>query len=810
MKSYAANRAVSGPTFCLRVSERSDRMPRREGNVAANSIPNNLPLQLTSFVGRERELGEVARLLLTTRLLTLIGAGGSGKTRLGLEVASQLLKGFLGGVWLVELAALSDPELVPQATASALGVREAPGRALTEMLVDYLKPRHVLLVFDNCEHLVEATAKLAERLLRACPHLRILATSREPLRITGELIWLVPGLSLPDLRRLPPADKLLRYEAVQLFTERAKEAFPAFEVSEENAAALAQVCRRLDGMPLAIELAAARVRVLSVEQIANRLDDSLHLLVGGRRTALARHKTLKATLDWSHDLLSDKERRTFRRLAVFAGGFSLEAAEAVCAGEDIDRAEVLDLLSALIDRSLLVVGKQQGRAPRYRLLEPIRQYSAEKLRSSGEEAMLRKRHRDWYLTLAETADPELHGPEQAIWVEQMEAEHDNLRAALAWSQREPDGIEPGLQLATALSQFWQLRGHLSEGRRWLEIMLSGGSKAPASLRARALSETGFLSFHLGDFAQVRANWEQALRLYQNLADTSRIGWQLTFLAWLAQHEGDYSGAVSLAEQSLNLLREVEDQWGISGALFCLADTAYIQGDLTRASTLLEEAVAISRELGNLWSLGRRLARLGQVAQAQNKLERARALIQEGLTVCRSAGDQWGVTMALVGLAGVAGKQGEPVRAARLLGSVETRQNTIGAALWPVDQLEYQHNLAAAHAALTAEQFAAAWAQGQAMSLEDAIIYAQEDIELPHTVPASHSTPSPHGLTPREIEVLRLIAVGKSNQKIAEELVISLRTVERHISNIYRKIGVHGSTARAAATAYAFSHGLMPS
>jgi non-specific serine/threonine protein kinase len=619
---------------------------------------------------------------------------------------------------------------------------------------------------------------------------------------------------MPDPRRLHSIESLLRYEAVQLFTERVQAILPTFEVSEDNAAALAQVCHRLDGMPLAIELAAARTRVLSVGQIAGRLDDSLHLLVGGSRTGLARHQALKATLDWSHDLLSDEERRSFRRLAVFSGGFTLEATEVVCAGEDIEYDEVLDLLSALIDKSLVVVEKQQGRTTRYRLLEPIRQYSAEKLRSSGEESVVRKRHRDWFLALAQAADSKLLGPEQAVWVERLEAENDNLRAALAWSQRGSDEIEPGLKLAVALSQFWQLRGYLSEGRKWLETMISRDSTVADSLRARALSASGFLAFHSGDFVQARAYLEQALASYQNLADISLIGWQLTLLAYLAQLERDNSRAVSLAGQSLSLQREAENQWGIAGALFCLADAVYVQGDVARASKLLEEAVAIARKLGNLWGLGRRLVRLGQFAQAQDNLERATALIQEGLDTCQDAGDHWGITMALIGLASVASKRGEPERAARLLGSVETRRNTIGATLWFVDQLEYKHNVASVHAALTAEQFAGAWAQGQAMSLEDIITYAQENVEPLHVVPALKATSSQTaassetaGLTVREIEVLRLIAAGKSNQKIAEELILSIRTVERHVSNIYVKIDVHGNTARAAATAYAFSHGL---
>jgi ATP/maltotriose-dependent transcriptional regulator MalT len=410
-------------------------------------------------------------------------------------------------------------------------------------------------------------------------------------------------------------------------------------------------------------------------------------------------------------------------------------------------------------------------------------------------------------------------------VDRLEAEHDNLRAALAWCQQEPDGSEPGLQLAAALNMFWQMRGYLSEGRRWLETMLSRGLSAPDVLRARALSASGFLAFHLGDFAGARVDWEQALAMYQAQGNTVRIGWQLLFLGYLTQQERDYARAAHLAEQSLRLQRQAEDRWGISSALFCLADAVYVQGDVTRAAELLEEALAIARELGNLWGAGRRLVRLGQItlsqdAQTENNLGRAMALIQEGMSACRTAGDQWGISMALVGLAGAAVRRGEHERAALLLGAVETRRNTIGAALWLVDQLEYQKTAAAARAALSAELFGAALAQGQAMTLEDAIAFAQEMRELPQeeaqrgnpTGPDQPSQPAalpePAGLTPREIEILRLIAAGKSNQNIAEELVLSVRTVERHISNIYEKIGIFGATARAAATAYAFSHNLL--
>src|ERR671916_1683038 len=377
--------------------------------------PNNLPLELSSFVGREKEIVEVERLLEHNRLVTLTGSGGCGKTRLALAVAGELVEGFEDGVWVVELAPLADPILVSQAVASVLGVREQPGRSPTEALADHLESKKVLLLLDNCEHLVEACATLAEALLRSCPELRVLATSREALGITGEVAWPVPSLSLPDLRRLSDIEGLPRYESARLFVERATTAKPTFALTEQNATAVAQVCYRLDGIPLAIELAAARTKVLPVEEISGRLDDCFRLLAAGGRTAMPRHRTLHATMDWSHDLLPDEERALFRRLSVFAGGFTLEAAESVCAGEDLERGEVLELLSHLVDKSLGVAREVSGEA-RYRLLETVRQYAREKLSESDEAELLRERHAGFYLALAEEAEPELKGERQIAWV----------------------------------------------------------------------------------------------------------------------------------------------------------------------------------------------------------------------------------------------------------------------------------------------------------------------------------------------------------------------------------------------------------
>ena len=428
------------------------------------SPPNNLPLELSSFVGREKELAEVRRLLESSRLLTLTGSGGCGKTRLALA-AGELVEGFEDGVWVVDLAPLADPSLVPQAVASTLGVREQPGRLPTGTLSDYLGSKKVLLILDNCEHLVGACAELAEALLRSCPGLGVLATSREALGITGEVAWPVPALSLPDVRRLPDIESLLHYESAPLFVERAAAVRPTFALTEQNAVAVAQICYRLDGIPLAIELAAARAKVLSVEQIAERLDDCFRLLAAGGRTAMPRHRTLHATMDWSHELLPDEERALFRRLSVFAGGFSLEAAESVCAGEDLERDDVLELLSHLVDKSLVVTSDRDGET-RYRLLETIRQYTREKLSESGEAGQVREWHAGYYLALAEAAEPELKGERQVAWLERFERDHDNLRAAMRWLLERGES-EKAARLGWALWLFWWIRGTSPrDGARW--------------------------------------------------------------------------------------------------------------------------------------------------------------------------------------------------------------------------------------------------------------------------------------------------------------------------------------------------------
>ncbi|MBI3461404.1 AAA family ATPase [Candidatus Acetothermia bacterium] len=483
-----------------------------------------MPCQLTSFIGREREMAEIKQLLSSTSLLTLTGSGGCGKTRLALQVAADLLEEYPDGVWVVELAALSDPALVPQAVASTLDVREQPSRALMDTLTDYLKPKVLMLILDNCEHLLAACSQLADTLLRACPHLRILASSREGLGIAGEITWRVPSLAMPDSQRLPPMESLTQYEAVRLFIERAVAVLPTFQVTNPNAPAVAQICHRLDGIPLAIELAATRVKALSVEEIAVRLDDRFRLLIGGSRTALPRQQTLRAAIDWSFDLLSAVERILLCRLSVFAGGCTLEAAEEVCSGERIQKDEILDLVTHLVDKSL-VWAQQHGGQTRYLLLETVRQYARDKLLEVGDSAHVRNHHLDYYLKLAERAEPHLVDSQSLIWLEQLDWDYDNLRVAMEWASGS-NQTEAGLGIAGALGEFWFVRGYFSEGRRWLDALLSKGKGASASARAPALRTAGSMAWSQGDYSQTAAFYEEALALSRGLGDKRGIAWSL--------------------------------------------------------------------------------------------------------------------------------------------------------------------------------------------------------------------------------------------------------------------------------------------
>ena len=467
---------------------------------------NNLPLSSSSFIGRERERSEVKRLVVSTRLLTLTGPGGCGKTRLAVAVADSLLKSssFEHGAWFVDLAGLDAPLLIPQAVATTLGVPEAHDRPLSETLADFLQHKKLLLILDNCEHLLAGCAELAQSLLDACPHLHILATSREPLNLPGEAVWLVPSLALPDPQHPSQVKQLAKSEAIQLFVARASAALPSFKLVEENAATVERICRRLDGIPLAIELAAARVKLLDIGQIAARLDDSLQLLTRGSPAAAPRHQTMRAALDWSYQLLQPREQLLFRRLAVFAGGFTLEAAEAVCTDDSsvsqkteqtdtVRTSDVLDVLSDLVDKSLVLIAEREpGEAVRYRLLEPIRLYALDQLREAGAEAAMRDRHLAYFVGLTEQAEQQLKSESQLPGLRRLEKDHDNLRMALAWSTQQAGHAVAGLRIAKALHLFWQRRGYWSEGRRWLtQAIANYDAHAGISItRRRSLSRKG--------------------------------------------------------------------------------------------------------------------------------------------------------------------------------------------------------------------------------------------------------------------------------------------------------------------------------
>jgi predicted ATPase/DNA-binding CsgD family transcriptional regulator len=765
--------------------------------------PHNLPLELSSFVGREKELAEVRRLLENTRLLTLTGSGGCGKTRLALAAAGELVEGFDDGVWMVDLAPLADPSLVPQAVASTLGVHEQPGRAPAETLSDYLRSKKVLLVLDNCEHLIEACAKLAEALLHLCPELRVLATSREALGLTGEVAWPVPSLSLPDLRHLPAVESLLRYESARLFVERTVAVKPTFALNEQNALAVSHVCYQLDGIPLALELAAARAKVLSVEQIADRLDDSFRVLSAGGRTAMPRHRTLHATMDWSHELLPEEERVLFRRLSVFAGGFTLEAAESVCAGEELVRDDVLDLLSHLVDKSLVTAREEDGEA-RYRLLETVRQYGWEKLSESGEAERFRERHAGYYLALAQEADPELKGVRQVAWLEQLEREHDNLRAAMRWLLGRGESQEVA-RLGWALWLFWAIRGHFAEGRRSMEKALSAnGDAMPASARAKALFVEGMMANYQGDHGSAEPLVEESLGLFRELEDKLGTAYALSNAGFAASGQGHRQRAITLNEESVHLFLEVGEKWG-AAIQFCFLAVAWRdQGDHGRARRLAERGLALSREVGERQTLCAALYTLATLAQAERDHERARDLFEEGLTVSAELGNEADVAHCLEGLASIAGVEGSIERAARLWGAEEVLLEKIEAAVYTYvpDRSLHRSQVAAARSRLDEETFEAAWAEGRAMSLEEAIEYALDRSTTPETaVPETY----PAELSAREVGVLRLVAQGMTNAEVAKELFISSRTVGWHLSSIYRKLGI---SSRTEATRFAVEHGLL--
>ncbi len=692
-------------------------------------LPNNLPVPLSSFVGREREVAEVKRLLATSRLLTLTGTGGCGKTRLALQVAADLLGSHAGGVWFVDLAPLSDDSLLPHTILTALGVREAPGHPPLATLIEHLRSHDVLVVLDNCEHLVVACAHAADALLRACPHVRLLATSRELLGVAGEVAWRVPSLSLPDPRYPPDPASLASCEAARLFVDRAVLVQPTFAITEENAAPLARVCRRLDGIPLAIELAAARVRALTVDQIAARLDDRFRLLTGGSRTALRRQQTLQALVDWSYDLLGAQERVLFRRLAVFAGGWTLEAAETICTleeGDGFTSHDLLGLLAGLVDKSI-VAADAVGAAERYHFLETIRQYAQAKLLAAPAEVMaLRDRHAAHYLSVTSGVGVGRGATPTRAWLDALEDEIDNLRAALDWLV-DHGRAEDALRLSANLWTFWYGRGHGAEGLSTIRRVLGmPGAEAGTHARSVALWCAAALARYAGEFGSARTYHEEGIAIARALGDHLEIALHVQYLGLVVREEGDDVAHRALAEEALAIHLALGHRLHEANTRDQLAQALASLGDGDGALRLHEEALAIRRQEGHAWGIGWSLAHLGAMAVERGDLAVARTHLVECLGIMDELRTPAVMATALEGFAALAASEGQDARAVRLCSAAAALRNASGAGIVRGDRERQARWLPAARDRLGEADAAAAWAVGQATTLDQAVREALTD------------------------------------------------------------------------------------
>ena len=618
-----------------------------------DSIPNNLPYQVSTFVGRDADMTKIRDLLRDTRLLTLTGTGGVGKTRLALQAAAEMLYEYPDGVWLVELAALSDGGLAWQVLATVLEVREEPGRPLAETIVGRLRAQQALVVLDNCEHLVDASAALAEQLTRQCPKVTILATSREALRAEGETVWRVPSLSVPH--RVPGAEpqpeQLTQYAAVRLFVDRATKVKPGFAITNANAPAVAEICSRLEGVPLAIELAAARANTLSPQQIEQRLDERFRLLTGGRRTALPRQQTLEATVRWSYALLPEAEQRLFARLSVFAGGFTLEAAEAVCAGDGAATSAVAELLGELASKSLVIPG-----TGRYWMLETLRAYGRQRLTESGETEAPGQSHASYFTDFAEQMRMRITGPGQVDSLRHLDSEDENLRAALAWGLTHD--VATTLRLAAALQHFWILRGHWSEGREWVTRSMARSEVVPLELRAQGLYAAGLLALAQHDLDQARPLLRDALAAARQCGHRPTEASALNTLGNVAASRGDYDEAKRLHEEGLSIRQELGDRHAIASSLHNVAQDAHERRDYAAARALYEEVCAIWRELGDQIALSATLNNLGNLATDLCDYEAAQPPHEEALALRRRVGDKPGVAGSLTNLGRVLQERGD--------------------------------------------------------------------------------------------------------------------------------------------------------
>lgn len=765
----SALRKVLGPQVIATVSGRGYRMvvevDRTDGLQPSVAIPkHNLPNLVSSFIGRETEIAQVKRLLASTRLLTLAGAGGCGKTRIALKIADEVLPHYADGVWLAELAPLGDATLLPRTVANAIGIKEQGGKDPAESLAEWLGARHSLVVLDNAEHVLESCARLVDLLLRRCARVTILVTSRERLGMDGELTYRVPSLTVPGATA-GGVEETLSSEAARLFIERARLHSPEIQISPRDAAALASVCRRLDGIALAIELAAPRLRAMSLTELSQRIADRFDILTEGSRTALPRHRTLRSLIDWSYELLGDTEKALLQRTSVFAGGWTLEAAEHVCIGAGIDRVDVLDRLASLVDKSLLSADTQ-GDETRYGMLETVRHYALDRLRESGDEGTVRGRHLDYYLSLAERLDELRADSERQIWLERLDSELDNLRAALAWCEADAKRAAKGLLLAGRLYWLWLRKAHSGEGRGWIARLLAvapGGDEGEAHARAYFASAT--MAFNLSDIPAAEAHHRAALAIWTNVADRRQVLRCLGSLGNVVYCQGGLESACDLYEQALVIARELSDRRSIAVGLTNLGIAVYGMGDLGKAATLLEQGVAAGREAGSwiaveaLGNLGRVrhfqgdtqnaktlltealklqrelgdgrntaliLGALGIAAHDEKDVETAKSHLTEALAITQEIGDRTGFEATLLAFGGVAADFASPSIAARLWGFAEGIREEVNFPISPPERARYERHVAAARAALNDDAaFDRAWTEGRSWTIDEAVRCAME-------------------------------------------------------------------------------------
>lgn len=704
---------------------------------AADSPPAaSLPAALTGLIGRVRELEEIERLLESARLLTLTGAGGSGKTRLALEVSARVSERYETVTW-IELAALSDPALVTLHVASAVGVNEEAGKSLLASLIANLRDRRALLVLDNCEHLLDSVTELAESLLRACPHLALLATSRQALGVAVEAAWLVPLLEVPRDDASPEA--LASSDAVRLFVARAASALPTFVLDARNARAVAQVCRRLEGLPLAIELAAARVRVLHPQQIAERLDDAFRILTSGARTALPRHRTLRGVIEWSYALLTPAEQRLFARLSVFAGGFALEQAEQVCALGDIAEHDVLDLVAGLVDKSLVIVETSAG-AARYRLLETVRQFARERLLALGESEPMRARHAEFFLALAEAAEPGLlGGASDLALIARIELEEGNLRAAAEWCEEDVGRDALTMRFSTALRWLWFVRGHFSEGRQRLERALSRESDVSRGTLGRALSSLGCVLLWQGDLEPAANVSSRAVEMLREEDDVYSLANALMHLGASLAMRGDSVRAGEILEEAVSRSRQVGAPVLTAICRYWQGLAAQARGELALARDAYDEGIAIGRRIGSQMSTAHPLYRLGWLECEAGNVAAAQACFRESFPMLLAVNDRWGMVQVLDGLAWIAVANDQLVDAVRLLAAADVTRVRMGVAIPPDWRATHERLLERCRAQLTKEQIETATQEGRTMSLERV---AEGTLAPPAPSGVSGATPAP--------------------------------------------------------------------